>query len=242
MATSSAQSAGRAHRGSSGAPRNAPRTRPRQRGSSLGGRRVRRGLRSARRHGGGEDRVGHRSVASVVRGFDDRPDSAPAGGSAEPGGGAARPAVPRNTQPRINRNRTTVAARFATTRTVISTRLVGSGSSTFNSASEPLVMRQSHQKHAESLELMTDRPGPAAHPEGQPPVGSGVGDRRQGQRDEVRHLRAGHRAQQHEQQPGRPACSARRSPRTAPPAASSRPVPPGSPVPAGPGPVDGGSR
>ena len=59
--------------------------------------------------------------------------------------------------------------------------------------------RQSQQEHAEALELMPDNVFAPAHTEGQPPVGRGVGDRGDRQRQEVGDLRAGDRPQHDEQ-------------------------------------------
>ena len=95
-----------------------------------------------------------------------------------------------NTQARKSRNRSTVAARLAAMRTASSVECAGSEVAAFRAASEPLVRARPIPKTTRPCAWWRDRAAPAAHPEGQAPVGRRVGDRGDQQGERVGDLRA----------------------------------------------------
>ena len=115
--------------------------------------------------------------------------------------GAARRREPRpNTQPRSRTNRSTVAARLASTSTVSSSPGCGAGRTACSSASAPLVRRQPQPEHHQALQLVPAGAGGPRDAEGEPPVDRGVAHRGDRQRHQVGQLRTERAAAEDEQQ------------------------------------------
>ena len=138
-------------------------------------------------------RLRRRHHPAAVRAAPPRARHGPRGVRAAGGAGQRRRCT--NIQARIATNRMTVTARFATVSTATSTpRWLLPAACTSQSA--PLVTASPIAEDQQPLRLVTQRVPATAHPEGEPPVGRGVPDRGEQQRQRVGGPGAGPAAEQ----------------------------------------------